>query len=94
MCLGGSSAKRQMCFGPVCCTTSAVYWSGAQYYPGCYGFAGYQYYYGCYGFSAYNTPAKSTTYIKYVSLRSIAVKYRFRVWLYFILPIIERWAAT
>ena len=78
-----------MCFGPVCCITPDVYRSGAQYYPGCYGFAGYQYYYGCYGFGAYNTPAASTTYINYVSLWRIAVKYRFRVWLYFILPLID-----
>ena len=33
--------------------------------------------------------AAFTTYINYVSLRRVAVKYRFRVWFYFILPLIE-----
>ena len=68
---------------------SGCYQSGAKYYSGCYGFDGTQYYSGCYGFGVRNIPAASTTYINYVSLRRIAVKYRFRVWLYFILPLIK-----
>ena len=41
------------------------------------------------GLATVITLAAFTTYINYVSLRRIAVKYRFRVWLQLILTLIE-----
>ena len=89
MCLGGSLAKLQICFGRVFRITTAVTGPERSITTAVTGFSGAQYYSSCYGFGTRNNPAAFTTYINYVSLRRVAVKYRFRVWLYFILPLID-----
>ena len=79
-----------MRFGPVCRITPAFTGLARSITPAVTGLLAHSIIPAVTGLAPVITPAAFTMYIKYISLRHIAVKERFRVWIQFILTLIER----